>query len=86
MRPVLEEQPPAIDQPIEALAVVGAEPAPDGQVVGAIEDVDRVHLQAPDVFDEATQAPRRQPGRARPREVLALEEEGRDRAGREDGT
>ena len=75
MRPVLEEEPAAVDEPVELRAVVRAEAAPHGQVVRAVEDVDGIELEPAHVLDEATQAPRRQRGRAGAAEMLSLQEE-----------
>src|SRR5437667_118945 len=63
-------------------AVVRAEAAPHREVVGAIEDVDGIQLEPADVFDEATEAPGGQRGRAGAAEVLPLEEERGDGAQR----
>src|SRR5437879_2546253 len=46
VRPVLEEEPAAVHEPVEPRAVVGAEAAPHGQVVRAVEDVDGIELEA----------------------------------------
>jgi hypothetical protein len=43
--------------------------------MGALEHVDRVELHAADVLDEANQTPRAERMTARPRQMLALEEE-----------
>src|SRR6185295_13796063 len=83
--PVLEEEPAPIDQAVEPWPVVGAEAAPDREVVGAVEDVDRIHLDPTHVFDEARQARGTQAVGPRPGQVLALEEQGGDRADWEDG-
>src|SRR5213596_3876581 len=82
MRPVLEQEPAAVDEPVEPRAVVRAEAAPHREVVGAIEDVDGIQLEPADVFDEASEAPGGQRGRAGAAEVLPLEEERRDCAKR----
>jgi hypothetical protein len=50
--------------------------------VGAVEDVDRIEMQAADIFDEAREARRGERGRLGPREVLPLEEERGDGAQR----
>jgi hypothetical protein len=86
VRPVLEEQPSAIDQAVEARAVVRSEPVPDRQVMGAVDDVDRIELDAADVLGEANEAGRRERDGPRAVQVLPLEEEGpngsdRERAG-----
>ena len=68
MRPVLEQHAPAVDQPVEGGAIVGAEPAPERQMVGALDDVDRVELDAAVVLGEAREAravSRRARGRSR---------------------
>ena len=83
--PVLEEEPAAVDQPVEPGPVVGAEAAPDREVVGPVEHVDRIHLQPAHVLDEARQARGGEPVGARPGQVLPLQEQGGDRAEREDG-
>jgi len=82
VRPVLEQPPALIDLAIEPRPVVRPESAPDRQVVRALQDVDRVELNPADVLDEAAQARRRQRGRARPGEMLALQEERGDGAQR----
>ena len=65
MRPVFEQHAPAIDEPIEGRAVVGAEAAPRGQVVRALDDVDRVDLEPAGVGDERFEVlSRRAAGRA----------------------
>ncbi|HEY3097457.1 MAG TPA: hypothetical protein VGL14_01015 [Methylomirabilota bacterium] len=43
--------------------------------MGALEHVDRVELHATDVLDEANQTPGAERMMARPRQMLALEEE-----------
>src|SRR5207247_5487589 len=83
VRPVLEEQPPTVDHAIQPCAIVGAEPAPQREIVRALQHVDRIHLDAADVLREATETLRRQRGRARAREVLALQEERANRARRD---
>jgi hypothetical protein len=50
--------------------------------VGAIEDVDGVHLEPAHVLDEAAESPGGQRGRARTGEVLPLEKERGDRVQR----
>ena len=75
MRPVLEQQPTLIYEAIEARAIVAPEATPYRQVMGAIEHVDRVELHAADVFDEANQTAGAERVTARPRQMLALEEE-----------
>ena len=85
MGPVLEENPAPVDHPVERRAVVGPEPAPDRQVVGPLEDVDRVELDSTDVFGKAREPARRERRRARPRQMLALEKERRDSAQRKGG-
>ena len=64
VRPVLEQRAAIVGEPIERGLVVGAEAAPDGEVVRAIDDVDRVDLETAGVRDEAT---RRGKGRTRRR-------------------
>src|SRR4030095_11959696 len=61
--------------PIEPRGVVRSKAAPDREVVGAIEDIDRVELQAAHVLDEAAQPAGAQGGRSRPGQMLALQEE-----------
>ena len=73
--PVLEEQPPAIDEPIEPRAVVRSKAAPDREVVGTVEHVDGVELQAAHVLDEAAQPAGAQGDRPGPGEMLALQKE-----------
>src|SRR5262245_41823939 len=80
VRPVLEEQPAPVHEPVEARTVVGAEAAPHRQVVRALEHVDRVELKSADVLDEAREARRRERGGVGSRQVLALEEERGDGA------
>src|SRR5262249_31057497 len=75
-----EEQPAAVDEPVEPRTVVRAEAAPHRQVVRAVDNVDRVELDSADVLDEAREARRRECGGLRPRQVLALEEERGDSA------
>src|SRR5262249_32657328 len=70
--PVREEETAAIDEPVEPAAVVGAEPAPEGQVVGAVEHVDRVELEAARVLDETDQSLRCQGACPRLPEMLTL--------------
>src|SRR5205823_4499843 len=57
VRPVLEQEPAAVDEPVEPRAVVGAEAAPHRHVMGAGEDVDGVELEPAHVLDEAAEAP-----------------------------
>ena len=80
MGPVLEEEPPVVDEPVEPRAIVGAEATPHREIVGAVQDIDGIHLDAAHVLDEAAEAGRGQPGRARSGQVLALEEQRADRA------
>ena len=54
--PVFEQHPLPVHQAIQRRAVEGPETAPGRQVVPALQDVDRVELQAPGVLDEAAQA------------------------------
>src|SRR5262249_10686599 len=78
-----EQRATLVDEAIEGALVVGPEPAPQREVVGAIDDVDRVELQSPGVSDELLNAGRGErmpPGAAK---VLALEEERGDGAQRE---
>ena len=75
VRPVLEQQAPPVDEPLERGAVVRAETAPERQEVRALQHVDGVELDAAHVLGEADEARRGEPARARPVEVLALEEE-----------
>ena len=75
VRPVLEQQPALVDEPIEPRAIVRAEAAPHGQVVRALQHVDGVHLDPAHVLDEAREPSLGQPRRARPRQVLSLEKE-----------
>src|SRR6185503_9543241 len=77
---VLEEETASVDEPVEPRAVVRAEAAPQGEVVRAIEDVDRVELETARVLDESHEPPGRQPAGAREPEVLALQEERGDGA------
>jgi len=74
MGPVLEEHPAAVDQPVERSALVGAEPAPQRQVVGAVHHVDRVELDTARVLGEPGEAGGGQPPGPRPIEMLALQE------------
>jgi hypothetical protein len=53
--------------------------------VGAVEHVDRIHLQPAHVLDEAGQARGGERAGARPDQVLPLQEQGGDRSEREDG-
>src|SRR5213595_2817337 len=55
VRPVLEEQPASVDEPVEPRALVRAEAAPYRQIVGALEHVDRVQLEPTHVLDEAAE-------------------------------
>ena len=80
MRPVLEEEAAPVDEPVEPRALVGAEAAPEREVVRAVEDVDRVELEAARVLDELDEPPGGQPAGARARQMLPLEEERGDRA------
>jgi hypothetical protein len=80
VRPVLEQQALVVDEPVEVPAVVRAEAAPQGEVVGAVEDVDGVELEPADVLDEAGQAPGRERRPPRLPEMLAFEEERGDRS------
>ena len=80
--PVLEEEAAPIDDPVEPRAIVGAEAAPHGEVVGALEHVDRVELETAHVLDEAGEPVCGEGQRARPREVLTLEKERGHRAQR----
>ena len=79
VRPVLEERAPAVGQFVEGGPVVGAEPAPHGQVVGAIDDVDGIELQAPRIRQQCPDARGGEGAAARAAQVLALEEEGGNR-------
>src|SRR5206468_3273299 len=85
VRPVLEEQPTIIDESIQPRAIVGAEPAPQREVVRALEDVDRIHRDAADVLREATETPGRQRGGARARQLMPLDEQRADGAQRKQG-
>ena len=85
MRPVLEEHAPAVDQPIQCGTVVRAEAAPQRQVVRAVDDVDRVELNAADGLGETGEARGGQPPRPRSIELLAFEEQRRGGAHGEDG-
>jgi len=53
VRPVLEEQTLAVDEAVEIRALVRPEAAPHGEVMGALEHVDRVDLQPAYVLGEA---------------------------------
>src|SRR5204862_6307730 len=75
-----------VDGPVEPLLVRGAEAAPEGQVVGPVQDVDRIELEPTRVVDEPDKPSRRQPAGPWPPEVLALEEERRDGPERDDGS
>ena len=75
VRPVLEQQPPLVDQPVQTRAVVRPEAAPQGQVVRALEDVDGVELQTAHVLDEADEPGGRERRHPRAGQVLPLEEE-----------
>src|SRR2546425_8852670 len=75
MRPVLEEEPATIDQPVEPRAVVRAEAGPHGQIVRAVEDVDGIELEPTHVLDKATETLGGQRGRLRAGEMLPLQEE-----------
>src|SRR2546425_13224104 len=80
MRPVLEEEPAAVDEPIEPRAVVRAEAAPHRQVVRAVEDIDGIELEPAHVLDETAEALGRQRGRLWAGEMLPLQEERGDGA------
>src|SRR6185295_17126238 len=54
--PVLEEEAPLVDGPGEGAPVVGAEAAPDREVVRAVDDVDRVELDAAGVGGKGDEA------------------------------
>src|SRR4029453_6078459 len=66
VRPILEEQTTPITNAIEARPLIGPEAAPRGEVVRALEHVDRVELEAAHVLDEAREPAGRQPLRGRP--------------------
>ena len=75
MRPVLEELPAPVEPAVEARPVVGPEATPHGEVVGAIQHVDRVHLDAADVLREADDPGCGQRAAPRTREMLARQEQ-----------
>ena len=83
MRPVLEEQAAPVDETIERLLVVGTEAAPQRQVMRAVNDVDRVELDAARVGGERQQGARGEPAGPRAGEVLAFEKERRGGAERD---
>ncbi len=85
MRPVLEEEPPTVDEPIQPRSFVRAEAAPRREIVCPVEDVDRIELEPTHVFDETRQSARSERARPRSRQMLSLEEERRNGAQREDG-
>ena len=70
MRPVLEEEPAAVDEAIEARPLVGAEAAPHREIVRALHHVDRVHLETAHVLDEPGQAVGREAVGARTTQML----------------
>ena len=80
VRPVLGQEPPAVDEAVEPRPLVGPEPAPQGEVVRAVEHVDRVELEPARVLDELEEPPGGQPAGARAGEMLPLEEERGDGA------
>ena len=84
--PVLEQEPPAVDEPLHGRAVVGSEAAPQREVVGALDHVDGVDLEPPDVLHEGQQGGGGEPAGPRPREVLAGQEEGGHGAAAEGGS
>ena len=86
VREVLEQDAATVDQPLERVAVVLAEAAPQRHVVRAIEHVDRVDLQAAGGAHEVAERARLQRPAAGPVEPLAFEEQRRRRAARDRGT
>jgi hypothetical protein len=75
VRPVLEEDATPVDEPLERAAVVDAEAAPQGEMVRALDDVDRVELDPAGRRREAFQARRGETAGARAIEQLARQEE-----------
>ena len=67
-------------------AVVGPEAAPQREVVGALDHVDGIDLESPDVLHEGEQGGGGEPPGPRPREVLAGQEEGGHGAAADDGS
>jgi hypothetical protein len=84
VRPVLEQHAAAVDEPLERHTIEGTEAAPQRQVMGAIDDVDRVELDSACVLGEASEARSGQPTRTRPIQLLTLQEERSDGAEGED--
>ena len=82
VRPVLEQQAPAVHEAVEPCAIVRPEAAPERQVVRPVQHVDGIHLDAAHVLDEPDEPSRRERAAARPGEVLAREEQRRHRAQR----
>ncbi len=81
---MLEEEPAAVDEAIEARPLVGAEAAPHREIVRALHHVDRVHLETAHVLDEARQSVGRQAMGARATEMLPVQEERPHGMARED--
>ena len=80
VRPVLEQQPAVVGEAVEGAPIVGTETAPNREVVGPVQHVDRIDLEAARVLDEAQEARGGEALLAGAVEVLALEKERGDRA------
>ncbi len=83
--PVLEQQPLPVGDPLDRPALERSEPAPQREVVAALDDVDRIELKAPHVFHEGQERAGGEAPGPRPGEVLAGHEEGSDGTSIEDG-
>ncbi len=79
VRPVLEQHALAVGEALELRAVEDVEAAPEREQVRALEHVDGVELDASRVLGEALEGRGPEYPAARPVEVLALEEQRRDR-------
>ena len=84
VRPVFQEEAAVVDEPVEPPSLIRPEAAPHREVVGALHHVDRVHLDAAHVLDEARQTVRSQAMGARATEVLPVQEERPHGVARED--
>ena len=72
-----------IDQSIQRIAPIGTEAVPQRQVVGAIDHVDGVELEAAGILDETREVGGGETPAARAIEVLALQEQPGDGAARD---
>ena len=69
-----------VGEAVEGAPIVGTETAPNREVVGPVQHVDRIDLEAARVLDEAQEARGGEALLAGAVEVLALEKERGDRA------